>query len=117
MTWRLKIASPYGGRVPRRLLPAARPARGGASAPTTSPADAVPLCDLAPARRASVAAVSAGASPSTARRLMDLGFTPGTEIEVVRRAPLRDPVIYRLRDYEVCLRRAQAGCVLVHVVD
>jgi ferrous iron transport protein A len=54
--------------------------------------------------------------PSTARRLADLGFTPGTEVEVVRRAPLRDPVIYRLRDYEVCLRRAQARCVLAHAV-
>jgi hypothetical protein len=25
-------------------------------------------------------------------------------------------VIYRLRDYEVCLRRAQAKCVLTHAV-
>lgn len=78
---------------------------------------AVPLCDLAPASRARVAVVSGGAADPTARRLTDLGFTPGTVIEVVRRAPLRDPVVYRLRDYEVCLRRAQAGCVLVQPVD
>jgi ferrous iron transport protein A len=89
--------------------------RPAVSAP--APGDVVPLCDLAPASRASVAAVSSGTSQATARRLTDLGFTPGTVIEVVRRAPLRDPMIYRLRDYEVCLRRAQAGCVLVHVVD
>lgn len=81
------------------------------------PSGVVPLCDLAPASRASVAAVTSDTSQATARRLRDLGFTPGTEIEVVRRAPLRDPMIYRLRDYEVCLRRAQAGCVLVRVVD
>ncbi|MFF9061301.1 ferrous iron transport protein A [Streptomyces sp. NPDC014882] len=43
----------------------------------------------------------------------DLGFTPGAVVEVVRRAPLRDPVLYRLKDYEVCLRRAQAACVRI----
>lgn len=51
---------------------------------------------------------------ATARRLGDLGFTPGTTVEVVRRAPLRDPVVYRVRDYDICLRRAQAA--LVHAV-
>jgi ferrous iron transport protein A len=76
----------------------------------------VPLCELGPGSRATIVAMSAETLPSTARRLADLGFTPGTEVEVVRRAPLRDPVIYRLRDYEVCLRRAQAKCVLTHAV-
>jgi ferrous iron transport protein A len=64
-----------------------------------------------------VVAVSDDTSAPAARRLIDLGFTAGTVVEVVRRAPLRDPVIYRLRDYEVCLRRAQAACVLVDPVD
>ena len=49
------------------------------------------------------------------RRLNDLGFTPGAVVEAVRRAPLRDPVLYRVKDYEVCLRRAQAACV--HIVE
>jgi ferrous iron transport protein A len=77
---------------------------------------AVPLCDLAAGSRASVVEVSAETPPSTARRLADLGFTAGTQVEVVRRAPLRDPVVYRLRDYEICLRRAQARCVLARAV-
>jgi ferrous iron transport protein A len=72
-----------------------------------------PLADLAPGARAAVTAVVCGGSPSVARRLNDLGFTPGTVVEVVRRAPLRDPVVYRVKDYEVCLRRAQAGCIQV----
>jgi ferrous iron transport protein A len=75
------------------------------------------LSDVAPSGRASVVTVSDGASGAVARRLADLGFTAGTVVEVVRRAPLRDPVVYRLRDYEVCLRRAQAACVLVSPVD
>ncbi|MEU3983779.1 FeoA family protein [Streptomyces sp. NPDC026672] len=73
------------------------------------------LADLAPGARAEVAAVIADGVPEVARRLGDLGFTPGTPVEVVCRAPLRDPVIYRVRDYEVCLRREQA--VSVHVVE
>lgn len=54
---------------------------------------------------------------AAAARLADLGFTAGTEVRVVRRAPLRDPVIYRVKDYELCLRRGQAECVHVSEVD
>lgn len=71
----------------------------------------VSLASLAPGARATVMRVVAAGAPATARRLADLGFTPGAEVEVVRRAPLRDPVIYRIKDYEICLRRAQAACV------
>ena len=38
-------------------------------------------------------------------RLMELGFVPGTLLEIVRRAPLGDPVEIELRGYRVCLRR------------
>ncbi|GLK99235.1 hypothetical protein GCM10017581_009760 [Dactylosporangium matsuzakiense] len=56
--------------------------------------------------------MTADAPPAVARRLEDLGLTSGTTVDVVRRAPLRDPVVYRVKDYELCLRRAQAACVL-----
>ncbi|AZM59135.1 MULTISPECIES: ferrous iron transport protein A [unclassified Streptomyces] len=72
-----------------------------------------PLADLAPGARARVIRIVTDGEPAVVRRLHDLGFSPGTVVEVVRRAPLRDPVLYRVRDYEVCLRRAQARCVLV----
>lgn len=76
-----------------------------------------PLADLAPGARATVAEVVTAGSPQTARRLAALGFTPGAVVEVVRRAPLRDPVVYRVKDYEICLRRAQAACVHTVVAD
>jgi ferrous iron transport protein A len=69
------------------------------------------LADLAPGTRATVVRVVAPGSQATARRLNELGFTPGTVVEVVRRAPLRDPVIYRVKDYEICLRRSEAAYV------
>jgi ferrous iron transport protein A len=68
------------------------------------------LAELAAGSRAVVVEVAA-ASAATTRRLGELGFTPGTVVEVVRRAPLRDPIVYRLKDYEICLRRAQAACI------
>lgn len=71
------------------------------------------LADLAPGARATVLGVDATGSAATARRLAELGFTPGSVVEVVRRAPLHDPVIYRVKDYELCLRRAQAQAILV----
>jgi ferrous iron transport protein A len=56
-------------------------------------------------------------APAVARRLADLGFTVGAVVRVVRRAPLRDPVSYLIHGYELCLRRAQAACVLVEAAS
>lgn len=47
------------------------------------------------------------------RRLFDLGFTPGQQAELVRRAPLRDPLIYSVGGAEIVLRRAEAKRILV----
>lgn len=74
------------------------------------------LADLAPGTRATVVRITADDGAATARRLADLGFTPGSVVDVVRQAPLRDPVVYRVKDYEICLRRAQAVCVQAAVV-
>lgn len=41
-------------------------------------------------------------------RLRDLGFLPGTRVEVERRAPLGDPTVYVLRGTRLCLRSAEA---------
>ncbi|GAA1799428.1 FeoA family protein [Luedemannella flava] len=74
------------------------------------------LADLAPGEQGRVVRVVAAVA-SIAGRMVDLGFSPGTPVAVVRRAPLGDPVVYRVKDYEVCLRRAQAACVQVTGAD
>ena len=51
--------------------------------------------------------------PTIHQRLLDLGFTPGTPIQVLRAAPLGDPRIYRLAGYEVALRAQQARHIVV----
>lgn len=52
---------------------------------------------------------------SVARRLMEMGVLPGTPIEVVRIAPLGDPVELRLRGYALSIRHAEAAQVQVEV--
>ena len=70
------------------------------------------LADVEPGAGARVSAVD-GAT-ALGRRLLDLGFVPGTDVRVVRRAPLGDPVEYELRGYRLCLRRSEA--LRIHVV-
>jgi len=50
------------------------------------------------------------------RRLLDLGFVPGTRVRVVRRAPLGDPTLYELRGTQLCLRRSEAARVRVRAL-
>ena len=45
------------------------------------------------------------------RRLIEMGFIKGKTVEVILNAPLRDPVKYKVMDYEISLRRQEAGMV------
>jgi ferrous iron transport protein A len=47
------------------------------------------------------------------RRLMELGLVPGTIVEVVRLAPLGDPVELRLREIHLSIRRSEAAHIHV----
>lgn len=47
------------------------------------------------------------------RRIMEMGFVRGKVVEVVRNAPLRDPVEYRVMGYDVSLRRSEASMIEV----
>ncbi len=71
----------------------------------------VPLSSLAPDRPATV--VSVDGSSQISRRLLDLGFVPDTEIRLVRRAPLGDPIEFELRGCLFCLRRSEADQIWV----
>jgi ferrous iron transport protein A len=49
-------------------------------------------------------------------RLLDLGLVPGTRVEVVRRSPLQDPVLYRFRSTQMALRNSDAAWVQVRLM-
>ena len=51
------------------------------------------------------------ASPALATRLADLGFCPGTRVQMLRRAPFGDPVLYELRGYQIALRQSEARLI------
>ena len=51
-----------------------------------------------------------------ARRLMDLGMTPGTEIALVRRAPFGDPIELVVRGSHFSIRRSEADRIHVEAV-
>ncbi len=46
-------------------------------------------------------------------RLLQMGITPGTPIEVLRRAPLADPVEIAVRGAKLALRQAEAKNIAV----
>jgi ferrous iron transport protein A len=81
--------------------------KSGRSVPVDSAPDAR-LADLRPGMSGRVTAIDESVEPSTARRLFDLGFAPGTEVTVLRQAPFGDPVVFQVVEYEVALRKAQA---------
>lgn len=64
------------------------------------------LAELRPGERGRITAVEGDAE--AVRRLMDLGVIRGTTLEVVRTAPLGDPMEVRLRGYMLTLRRSEA---------
>ena len=54
-----------------------------------------------------------GCDRVVARRLMEMGLLPGTEIQTIRRAPLGDPLKIRLRGYLLSLRLADAAQIRI----
>jgi ferrous iron transport protein A len=49
-------------------------------------------------------------------RLMEMGLIEGAEVQVLRRAPLGDPLQLRLGDYELSLRGTEAELVDVAAI-
>ena len=50
-------------------------------------------------------------------RVLEMGVLPGTVVEVVRFAPLGDPMDVRVRGYHLSLRRAEAASVRVEALS
>ena len=89
------------------------PAGTGAAPPSTH----TPLSDLRLGISGRVIALQEDtADDPIAKRLSNLGFVPGRTVTPLRRAPLGDPVVYRVADYELCLRRQEARMVQVEVL-
>lgn len=57
--------------------------------------------------------VRIGGNGQVKRRVMDMGLTKGTEVEVRRIAPLGDPIELTVRGYELSIRKDEASVIEV----
>ena len=72
-----------------------------------------PLSSLALGQTARVAEIKV---PGEKRgRLMEMGLVVGTPVELVRFAPLGDPVEIKVRGYHLTLRKHEAEQILVQL--
>lgn len=74
-------------------------------------ASPVPLSSLAPGQVGIVAAIQV---PSDSKpRLLEMGLLKGTRVQLIRFAPMGDPVEIKIRGYHLTLRRHEAEQILV----
>lgn len=57
--------------------------------------------------------IGTNATGPLGQRLLDMGFIPGVQIEVIRNAPFVDPMEIRLEEYQVSIRHDEARYVEV----
>ncbi|MCF0190732.1 MAG: ferrous iron transport protein B [Marinilabiliaceae bacterium] len=51
------------------------------------------------------------------KRIIEMGFVKGKLVKSIRNAPLNDPIEYRIMDYYVSLRRAEADLITIDTVN
>jgi ferrous iron transport protein A len=49
--------------------------------------------------------------------MMDMGLVPGTEVRVLRMAPLGDPIEFEVKGYSLSLRKSEASKIQVEVAQ
>ena len=76
------------------------------STPESQPLSALPI-----GGRGTVTAVKV--PPEQRGRLLEMGLLAGTEVELVRFAPLGDPVEIKVRGYHLTLRKHEADQIWV----
>lgn len=51
------------------------------------------------------------------KRLLDMGMVPGTVLSVTKKAPLGDPMDFKLKGYNLSLRKQEAEMVIVELME
>lgn len=113
-------AIPAGLSVMPAALPTAaqaaatRPASTRPATRSTADAPAVrTLGELRRGERAIICGLDEACDAEVRHRLRLLGFTEGREVELVRRAPLGSPIVVRVCDAQICLRREQTDAITI----
>ena len=72
----------------------------------------VSLNNLTPGERATVQRITTALS-HVRQRLLEMGLVKGTSIELIRYAPMGDPIEIKVGGYRLSLRRLEAEAVIV----
>ena len=90
----------------------------GSMAPAASTdARIVPLSTLRAGDTGVICRLDEEADETITHRLQLLGFDCGREVCLIRQAPLRGPMVFRVCDAQMCLRQAQADMIFVRLSD
>ena len=49
----------------------------------------------------------------SAKRLLEVGFTPGQEIELISKSVFNDPIALSVRGTIIALRKSDADCIII----
>jgi len=74
-------------------------------------AHCAPLLTLPLRQKACIAGLTLPTEQRT--RLMEMGLTPGAEVQIIRFAPLGDPIEIEVRGYRLSLRKREAEGIQV----
>ena len=75
----------------------------------------VSLNTLLPGQRGTVERIESSVG-SVRQRLLELGLIRGTVVELIRFAPLGDPMEVRIRGYRLSIRKDEAEAVILRKV-
>jgi len=71
------------------------------------------ISDLKPGDKGKIKKIEG--SSNLRRKLLDMGIIPGSPFEIIKLAPLGDPVDVKIKGYHLSLRKEEAATVLVEV--
>jgi ferrous iron transport protein A len=71
----------------------------------------IPLCDLSPGSSGEI--LTLGGDVAFQSRLRNIGLREGVQVEMIKQAPLADPLEYRIGAMHVSLRRHEAVHIMV----
>lgn len=52
-------------------------------------------------------------SHPSSRRILEIGFTPGQEIELINKSVFNDPLAFSLRGTLIAIRKNEAVCIIL----
>lgn len=69
------------------------------------------LSELKPKDKAKIKKISSDLPLK--QKLLDMGIIPGSVFEVIKLAPLGDPIDIKIKGYHLSLRKQEAACIIV----